>query len=82
MSGSAAEPKAGKVKATTSLRPLLVVGGQARKGRESLLDFLVKASQRFKPQVRGDGAHAVGEFADAGTVTQKASCDLWIVALS
>ena len=81
MSGSAAEPKAGKVKATTGLRPLLVAGGQTGKGRESLPDFLVEASQRFKLQVRGDGAHAMGKFANAGAVTQKASRNLWVVGL-
>ena len=70
VSGGAAEPQAGKVKTTTSLCPLLVVGGQARKGRESFPDSLVEVFQRFLLQVRGDGAHAVCEFAHAGTVSK------------
>ena len=79
MSGGATEAKASKVEAAASLGPLFVARGYARKG-ESLPDFLVEACQRLKLQVRRDGAHAVDEFAHAGTVAQKASCDLWVVA--
>jgi len=81
VSGSAAEAKASKVEAAARLCPLLVVRGQTRKGSESSLDFLVEVLKRPTLQVRGDGAHAVGEFANASASSQKASSDLRVVEL-